>query len=77
MCYGGAGHREAAVIYCVVPRELGEEAFQRLVQHYKDNPNVTVIVDRRQGERRQDRTGGGGRTVRDRRRRRAPGGFDI
>ena len=59
------------MIYCVVPRELGKEAFARLVEHYKDNANVTVIVDRRQSDRRQGTasTGGGGRTVRDRRQR--------
>lgn len=59
------------MIYCVVPRELGEEAFARLVEHYKDNANVTVIVDRRHGDRRQgtQRTSGGARTVRDRRQR--------
>jgi hypothetical protein len=77
MCYRGADRREASLIYCVVPRELGDEAFERLVEHYKDNANVKVIVDRRESERRTDRSGGGIRTVRDRRRRRAPGGLDI
>ncbi|HOT24069.1 MAG TPA: hypothetical protein PLB30_08365 [Thermoleophilia bacterium] len=65
------------MIYCVVPPELGEEAFQRLVEHYRDNPNVKVIMDRRQGERRRDRSHGGGRQTRDRRRRRLPGDFDV
>ena len=65
------------MIYCVVPPELGEEAYLRLVEHYKDNPNVTVIVDRRQGERRKDRSPGGERATRDRRRRRLPGDFDV
>ena len=65
------------MIYCVVPPELGEEAYRRLVEHYEDNPNVTVIIDRRHGERRGNRSGGGDRTTRDRRRRRAPGTFDI
>ena len=44
------------MIYCVVPPELGDESFRRLVEHYKDNPNVKVILDRRQGERRTDRS---------------------
>jgi hypothetical protein len=65
------------MIYCVVPPELGEEAFRRLVDHYRDNPNVKVIMDRRQGERRRDRSGGGGRETRDRRRRRLPGDYDV
>jgi hypothetical protein len=66
------------LIYCVVPPELGEEAYKRLVEHYRDNPNVKVIMDRRHGERRHERGGGGGeRSVRDRRRRRPPGSLDI
>ena len=32
------------MIYCVVPPELGEDAFRRLVEHYRDNPNVKVIM---------------------------------
>ena len=65
------------MIYCVVPPELEQELYAKLVEHYKDNPNVTVIMDRRHGERRGDRSGGGARSTRDRRRRRAPGAFDI
>ena len=66
---------EATVIYCVVPPELGEDAFKRLVEHYRDNPNVKVIMDRRRGERREghDAT----RQTSGRRRRRMPGNFDI
>ena len=65
------------MIYCVVPPELGEEAFLRLVEHYKDNPNVKVIMDRRRSERRKDRSRGGNRETRDRRRRRLPGDYDV
>lgn len=64
------------MIYCVVPRELADDLFEKMVERYKDNPNVTVIVDRRWGEdRRRDSTFGGKRTLRDRRRRRVPGSF--
>jgi hypothetical protein len=67
------------VIYCVVPRELEAELFDRLVEYYKDNPNVTVIVDRREGpDRRQGEPPPGvkeRRVTRDRRRARAPGTF--
>jgi hypothetical protein len=64
------------VIYCVVPRELEAELFDRLTEHYADNPNVTVIVDRRRGpDRRQGRSYGGKRELRDRRRARVPGTF--
>jgi hypothetical protein len=65
------------MIYCVVPPELGEDAYRRLVEHYRDNPHITVIMDRRHGERRSERKGGGARSTRDRRRPRLPGGLDI
>ena len=42
------------MIYCVIPPELKDELYDRLVEYYKDNPNVEVIVDRRTGpDRRQ------------------------
>ena len=64
------------MIYCVVPPELEAELYEKLVEYYKDNPNVTVIVDRRSGEdRRQGKSGGGNRELRDRRRARIPGTF--
>jgi hypothetical protein len=64
------------MIYCVIPRELEAELFEKMVEYYKDNPNVTVIVDRRKGpERREDASYGGKRELRDRRRARIPGTF--
>ena len=64
------------MIYCVIPRELEDELFERMVQRYRDNPNVTVIVDRREGnDRRTGRAAGGLRKRRDRRRERIPGTF--
>jgi hypothetical protein len=66
------------VIYCVVPPEFEKELYDRLVEHYKDNPNVTVIVDRRTGPDRRSASAqfaGGKRQVRDRRRARVPGTF--
>jgi hypothetical protein len=66
------------VIYCVVPRELEAQLYEKLVAYYADNPNVTVIVDRREGPDR--RSGDAGefqerRQTRDRRRPRVPGTF--
>jgi hypothetical protein len=66
------------MIYCVIPPELEDELYEKLVEHYRDNPNVEVIVDRRTGPDRR-RNGGGPpegeqRQVRDRRRAR-PGTF--
>ena len=62
------------MIYCVVPEELAPELFEKLERHYADDPNVTVIVERRKSARRAPSSPGGGqRTVRDRRRPRVTG----
>jgi hypothetical protein len=66
------------VIYCVVPRELEGQLFDKLVDYYKENSNVTVIVDRRDGpDRRAGEAGPADerRETRDRRRARVPGTF--
>jgi len=67
------------VIYCVIPPELEDELYEKMVEYYKDNPNVTVIVDRREGADRRsgqdDASFKERRTTRDRRRSRAPGTF--
>jgi hypothetical protein len=68
------------MIYCVIPRELADELYDKMVEYYKDNPNVTVIVDRREGnDRRSGKTPTDEdkerRTTRDRRRARIPGTF--
>ena len=64
------------MIYCVIPRELEGELYDKMVEYYRDNPNVTVIVDRRDGDdRRGGRAFGGKRLIRDRRRARAAGTF--
>ena len=64
------------MIYCVIPRELADELYDKMVEYYRDNPNVTVIVDRREGDDRRRRgSKGGQRQVRDRRRPRVPGTF--
>ncbi len=61
------------MIYCVIPRELADELYDKMVAYYEDNPDVTVVVERREGADRRsgkdpppdvkDR-----RTIRDRRR---------
>jgi hypothetical protein len=67
------------MIYCVVPETLAEELYEKLVEHYKDEENVTVIVDRRRADRRgrqpstEDQRER--REIRDRRRARVPGEF--
>lgn len=67
------------MIYCVIPAELETELFDKMVAYYADNPNVTVIVDRRGGPDRRDGQTDGSfkerRDVRDRRRPRVPGTF--
>ena len=67
------------MIYCVIPPELEDELYDRLVEYYKDNSNVEVIVDRRTGpDRRRERASAEvmeQRKTRDRRRGRVPGTF--
>ena len=67
------------MIYCVIPPELETELYDKLVEHYKDNPNVTVIVDRREGPDRRSGQDGSEfkerRETRDRRRARVTGTF--
>jgi hypothetical protein len=79
------------MIYCVVPEALADELYEKLVDYYKDDPNVKVIIDRRSKDRRKERDRRGERrddaavdddddklprrTIRDRRNRRAPGSF--
>jgi hypothetical protein len=43
------------MIYCVVPKPLADELYPKLVEHYRDEDNVTVIVDRREFDRRARR----------------------
>ena len=59
------------MIYCVIPPELADELYDKMVEYYKDNPNVTVIIDRATGpDRRQGKAPPEGekRETRDRRR---------
>jgi hypothetical protein len=66
------------MIYCVIPPELADQLYDKMVEYYKDNPNVTVIVDRREGDRRKGKPAAEfkeKRVLRDRRRRRIPGTF--
>jgi hypothetical protein len=67
------------MIYCVIPRELADELYDKMVEYYKDNPNVTVVVDRREANERRAGTPTEEqkerRQVRERRRARIPGTF--
>jgi hypothetical protein len=59
------------MIYCVVPKPLAPELFDALADYYKDEPNVSVIVDRRA----QGGEPGTHPSFSDRRRRRPVGSF--
>jgi hypothetical protein len=66
------------MIYCVIPRELADDLYPKMVEYYKDNPNVTVIIEQREGPDRRagkERPEAEQRELRDRRRRRIPGTF--
>jgi hypothetical protein len=67
--------RIAVVIFCVVPEPLAPELYDQLAAYYEDDPNVTVIIDRRKSERRTVGYAGGKREIRDRRRARVAGEF--
>ena len=67
------------MIFCVIPKELEAELFDKMTEYYEGNPNVTVIIDRREGP---DRRAGKDaaefkerRVIRDRRRARVTGTF--
>ena len=66
----------------MIPPELADDLYDKMVEYYKDNPNVTVIIDRRTGPDRRNRKGADDakkhaelRETRDRRRARIPGTF--
>lgn len=71
------------MIYCVVPRELESELFEKMSAYYADDDGVTVIVDRRHSDRRARSRRSGAtqavsgdaqrRVIRDRRRARITG----
>lgn len=51
-----AGERPSArrVVYCVVPRELAGRLHDLLRRHFRDRPEIEVIVERRGAERRRE-----------------------
>lgn len=66
------------MIYCVVPKALADELYPKLVKHYESDENVTVIIDRRDSDRRArgarpSESEMQRRTIRDRRRARVAG----
>jgi hypothetical protein len=82
LAYWESGSKIAdTMIYSVVPKALADELYPKLVEYYEGDDNVTVIVERREFDRRARRGAGGAvdsdqqqrRIVRDRRRARVPG----
>jgi hypothetical protein len=43
------------MIFCVVPKPLTDELYPKLTAYYEHDDNVTVIVDRREFDRRARR----------------------
>lgn len=60
------------MIYCVVPEALADELFDKLSDYYADDPNVTVIIERRKSSRRSGPADGAPDNVRELRDRRRP-----
>ncbi len=65
------------MIYCVIPPELEHELYVKLVDYYEDNPDVTVIIDRRRTRDRHEAPAATPEVgaIRERRRARIPGTF--
>jgi hypothetical protein len=71
------------MIYCVVPRELETELLEKMSAYYADDEGVTVILERRESDRRARNRRSGAvhaisaeaqrRVIRDRRRARVAG----
>jgi hypothetical protein len=67
------------MIYCVVPKPLADELLPKLSDFYATEENVSVIIDRREFDRRARRGRAAAhshaeqRVVRERRRARMPG----
>jgi hypothetical protein len=67
------------MIYSVVPKPLADELYPKLAEYYEGEPNVSVIVDRREFDRRARSKNAVApadaeqRVVRERRRARMPG----
>jgi hypothetical protein len=65
---------EEKMIYCVIPPELADDLFDKLSEYYKDNPNVKVIIDRRDGKKASAKSSEPSKDS-ERRRTRIPGTF--
>jgi hypothetical protein len=65
---------QRAMIYCVIPPELADDLYDKLVEYYEDNPNVKVIIDRR-GNRSSADDEHATEKAKERRRPRIPGTF--
>ncbi len=47
--------RTSPIIYCVIPADLADELHEGLREHYRDDPQVQVVVEQRQSDRRRGR----------------------
>lgn len=44
---------ERTVTYCIVPRDLAPDLYEHLSEHWREDPAISVVVERRAGERRK------------------------
>lgn len=53
------GAAKRPIVYCLIPRELAEKLHDPLREHFADDPNLEVVVERRGDDRRSgaDRRG--------------------
>lgn len=52
MAGGSEEREERTIVYCLIPPELAPQLHDLLRQHFRDDPNVEVVVERRRRERR-------------------------
>ena len=41
------------MVYCVIPGEFEGELYEEMTEYYADDPDVAVVIDRRQRSRRR------------------------
>jgi RNA polymerase sigma-70 factor (ECF subfamily) len=49
----GSGPEQRKAVRCVVPRELEAELYDRLSEHWEDDPSIRVVIERRRRDRRR------------------------